>query len=210
MRELIARCKALLRRVERAKVIAKNSENEKILNFGSLVIDPAQRLVTVNGEQVHLTRPSSTCWSRSRANPSRCSPARSCSKRSGTGWMHPAPAPSTPMSRRCVISSVPRPSEPCTASATLSSRRNSDEAASEVGQETGPIGFRSSDRAVFVPENGIERPDRHRHVHRVRAGLVPAQVRVERLDRHAADHDRRTGHHLFLLTGSDRAAEAAA
>ena len=38
MRELIARCKALLRRVDRAKVIAKNSEN-----------------VTVNGEQVHLT-----------------------------------------------------------------------------------------------------------------------------------------------------------
>ena len=28
MRELIARCKALLRRVERAKVIAKNSERE--------------------------------------------------------------------------------------------------------------------------------------------------------------------------------------
>ncbi|KAB8287487.1 DNA-binding response regulator [Bifidobacterium ramosum] len=55
MRELIARCKALLRRVERAKVIAKNSENEKILDFGSLVIDPAQRIVTLNGEQVHLT-----------------------------------------------------------------------------------------------------------------------------------------------------------
>ena len=54
-RELIARCKALLRRVERAKVIAKNSENEKILDFGSMVIDPAQRIVTVNGEQVHLT-----------------------------------------------------------------------------------------------------------------------------------------------------------
>ena len=52
MRELIARCKALLRR---AKVIAKNSENEKILDFGSMVIDPAQRIVTVNGEQVHLT-----------------------------------------------------------------------------------------------------------------------------------------------------------
>ena len=47
MRELIARCKALLRRVERAKVIAKNSENEKLLDFGSMVI--------VNGEQVHLT-----------------------------------------------------------------------------------------------------------------------------------------------------------
>lgn len=55
MRELIARCKALLRRVERAKVIAKNSESEKILDFGSMVIDPAQRIVTVNGEQVHLT-----------------------------------------------------------------------------------------------------------------------------------------------------------
>lgn len=55
MRELIARCKALLRRVERAKFIAKNSENEKILDFGSMVIDPAQRIVTVNGEQVHLT-----------------------------------------------------------------------------------------------------------------------------------------------------------
>ena len=55
MRELIARCKALLRRVERAKVIAKNSENEKLLDFGSIVIDPAQRIVTVNGEQVHLT-----------------------------------------------------------------------------------------------------------------------------------------------------------
>ena len=55
MRELIARCKALLRRVERAKVIAKNAENEKLLDFGSLVIDPAQRLVTLNGTQVHLT-----------------------------------------------------------------------------------------------------------------------------------------------------------
>ena len=28
---------------------------EKILDFGSMVIDPAQRIVTVNGEQVHLT-----------------------------------------------------------------------------------------------------------------------------------------------------------
>ncbi|WP_390132521.1 response regulator transcription factor [Bifidobacterium apicola] len=55
MRELIARCKALLRRVERAKVIAKNSENEKVLDFGSLVIDPAQRIVTLHGEQIHLT-----------------------------------------------------------------------------------------------------------------------------------------------------------
>lgn len=55
MRELIARCKALLRRVERAKEIAKHSEHEKILTFGDLVIDPAQRQVTLDGEQVHLT-----------------------------------------------------------------------------------------------------------------------------------------------------------
>ena len=55
MRELIARCKALLRRVERAKVIAKNAENEKLLDFGSLVIDPAQRMVTLDGREVHLT-----------------------------------------------------------------------------------------------------------------------------------------------------------
>ncbi|PWG60835.1 response regulator transcription factor [Bifidobacterium catulorum] len=55
MRELIARCKALLRRVERAKVIAKNSENEKLLDFGTLVIDPAQRIVTLRGNEVHLT-----------------------------------------------------------------------------------------------------------------------------------------------------------
>lgn len=55
MRELIARCKALLRRVERAKVIAQTSENEKVLDFGSLVIDPATRKVTLRGESVHLT-----------------------------------------------------------------------------------------------------------------------------------------------------------
>ncbi|MEE1295336.1 MAG: response regulator transcription factor [Bifidobacterium sp.] len=55
MRELIARCKALLRRVERAKSIARTSEDERILDFGSLVIDPASRTVTQDGEAVHLT-----------------------------------------------------------------------------------------------------------------------------------------------------------
>ena len=55
MRELLARCKTLLRRVERAKVIAKNSEDAKILDFGSIVIDPATRRVTLNDEAVHLT-----------------------------------------------------------------------------------------------------------------------------------------------------------
>ncbi len=55
MRELLARCKALVRRVERAQVIAKNSEDAKILDFGSIVIDPATRRVTLNDEAVHLT-----------------------------------------------------------------------------------------------------------------------------------------------------------
>lgn len=54
-RELIARCEALLRRVERATMIAKNNENEKVLNFGSLVVDPRQRIVTQDGKLVHLT-----------------------------------------------------------------------------------------------------------------------------------------------------------
>ncbi|KFI73288.1 DNA-binding response regulator MtrA [Bifidobacterium minimum] len=54
-RELIARCEALFRRVERAATIAKNMENEKVLDFGSLVIDPRQRIVTRNGEEIHLT-----------------------------------------------------------------------------------------------------------------------------------------------------------
>ena len=88
MRELIARCKALLRRVDRAKVIAKNSENEKLLDFGP------------------------------------CSPARNYSKRCGIGWMPPAPARSTRMSRRSATSSARRPFAPCMASATHSNRRN--------------------------------------------------------------------------------------
>ncbi len=54
-RELIARCEALFRRVDRAASIVKNMENEKVLDFGSLVIDPRQRIVTLNGSEVHLT-----------------------------------------------------------------------------------------------------------------------------------------------------------
>ena len=55
MRELVARVRALLRRVDRAKVIAHKSENERILDFGSLVIDPAKRHVILDGKEVHLT-----------------------------------------------------------------------------------------------------------------------------------------------------------
>ena len=55
MRELVARCKALLRRVERAKQLAENPEDEQVLRFGNITIDPAQRIVTVDGEDVHMT-----------------------------------------------------------------------------------------------------------------------------------------------------------
>lgn len=55
MRELVARVRALLRRVDRAKVIAHKSENERILDFGSLIIDPAKRHVILDGKEVHLT-----------------------------------------------------------------------------------------------------------------------------------------------------------
>lgn len=55
MRELVARCKALLRRVERAKQLAGNPEGDQTLRFGGIVIDPAQRIVTLDGEDVHMT-----------------------------------------------------------------------------------------------------------------------------------------------------------
>ena len=90
MRELIARCKALLRRVERAKVIAKNSENEKLLDFGSMVIDPAQRIVTVNGEQVHLTPTEFDLLATLARRPSRAHP-RKAARRVWDWSTHPHP-----------------------------------------------------------------------------------------------------------------------
>lgn len=54
-RELIARCAALLRRVDRATQIAKNLENERTMTFGNLVINPRQRIVTIDNEEVHFT-----------------------------------------------------------------------------------------------------------------------------------------------------------
>ena len=61
MRELIARCKALLRRVDRAKVIAKNSEIEKLLDFGVFgddlgTIYTAQQRLATGDEFAHGER----------------------------------------------------------------------------------------------------------------------------------------------------------
>ena len=150
MRELIARCKALLRRVDRAKVIAKNSENEKLLDFGSLVIDPAQRIVTVNGKQVHLTLRNSICWPRWPASRSPCSLARNCSRKCGIGWMLPALAPSIRTSRHCAISSVRRPFVPCMASVTRSNRQKSKTNALKFG------GMRTTDTKPGRSVNPLE------------------------------------------------------
>lgn len=53
MRELVARCKALLRRVERAAQLSEASP--PAITTGDVVIDRAQRRVSRAGEPVHLT-----------------------------------------------------------------------------------------------------------------------------------------------------------
>jgi DNA-binding response OmpR family regulator len=55
MRELLARIKALLRRVERAAQLAAESQGSPPLVLGDLVIDQARRRVSRAGAEVHLT-----------------------------------------------------------------------------------------------------------------------------------------------------------
>jgi DNA-binding response OmpR family regulator len=52
MREVVARVRVLLRRVERAEALARTTGR---LDVGGLVVDPATRRVTVDGREVHLT-----------------------------------------------------------------------------------------------------------------------------------------------------------
>ena len=54
MREVVARVAALLRRVDRAAVLAA-APDQSPLTCGDLVIDPARRRTTVDGREVHLT-----------------------------------------------------------------------------------------------------------------------------------------------------------
>jgi DNA-binding response OmpR family regulator len=54
MRELVARIKVLLRRVERAAQTASAASEEPI-EMGDLLVDQAQRRVTRAGEEAHLT-----------------------------------------------------------------------------------------------------------------------------------------------------------
>ena len=53
MRELVARVKALLRRVERARELATTPG--AALTIGALTVDPATRRVHVSGEEIRLT-----------------------------------------------------------------------------------------------------------------------------------------------------------
>src|SRR3954471_5286557 len=71
-RELVARVRALLRRVER------RPPTGEALRVGALTVDPAERRVRVGRDDVDLPRPSSTCcrcWPR---GPARCTRATSC------------------------------------------------------------------------------------------------------------------------------------
>ncbi|MBM6400165.1 response regulator transcription factor [Phycicoccus sonneratiae] len=52
MREVVARLRALLRRVERAQELARTSTR---LDLAGLVVDPAARRVSIDGGDVHLT-----------------------------------------------------------------------------------------------------------------------------------------------------------
>ena len=53
MRELVARVKALLRRVERARELAASPASR--MTVGDLVVDPTTRRVTVQDKEIHLT-----------------------------------------------------------------------------------------------------------------------------------------------------------
>jgi len=55
MRELVARLKALVRRVERAAQVAASQVAEPPITAGDVVIDRAQRRVTRGDAEVHLT-----------------------------------------------------------------------------------------------------------------------------------------------------------
>lgn len=55
MRELVARVRSLLRRVERAAELAGSSATPQRLRLGDLEVDGGQRRVRRGGEEVHLT-----------------------------------------------------------------------------------------------------------------------------------------------------------
>lgn len=55
LRELTARLKVLLRRIELARAIAAGGDQDRVLEYGALRIDNGKRKVTLDGETVKLT-----------------------------------------------------------------------------------------------------------------------------------------------------------
>ena len=112
-RELVARVRALLRRVERRPPAGE------ALRVGELEIDPAERRVRVGGEEVapdaDRVRPAGACSPRGRARSSR---ATSCWPRCGAGATARGRAPSTRTCAGCGASSARAGCARCTASAT--------------------------------------------------------------------------------------------
>ena len=113
-RELVARIKAVLRRVER-----RPEPPGEAVEIGPLRLDPAARTVSVDDARSTSRRPSSTSCTRSRRAPARCSRASSCSWRCGDGVTGRGSGPSTRTSAACGASWGPRSwSAPSMASAT--------------------------------------------------------------------------------------------
>ena len=94
MRELVARVRALLRRVDRAAELASRPAARLVV--GDLVVDTGARRVVAAGEEVRLTPTEFDLLVRLAAGAGRRpAPANACSPTSGTGRTPPAPAPST-------------------------------------------------------------------------------------------------------------------
>ena len=55
IRELVARVKAIFRRVEALAATAGSDDDERPIDVAGLHLDPARRKVTLDGEEVHLT-----------------------------------------------------------------------------------------------------------------------------------------------------------
>ena len=102
-RELVARVRALLRRVERRPAPPGDA-----VAVGALEIDPAARLVQLDGEVVHLTPTEFDLLALlAVAARARSSRASSCSPRCGAGATAPASARWTRTCAGCGASSAP-------------------------------------------------------------------------------------------------------
>ncbi len=126
MRELVARIKALLRRVDRATQAASSAPSDPPMTVGDVTIDKAQRRVYRAGEEVHLTPTEFELLVMLASSPKTVLTRERLLAEVWTGRTPAGRAPSTPTSRRCAASSVRTSSARSTASATRSSRPPDD------------------------------------------------------------------------------------